>query len=121
MYLTSHIPQIKELCEQHKVDKLYAFGSVLTDLFNQDNDVDFSCTFKNDVPLFDYADNYFDFKYSLQDILEREVDLLKEKALKNRFFIQELNRTKQLIYRNQLPANSKTEVEKLLTENNIQK
>jgi predicted nucleotidyltransferase len=98
MYLTSHIPQIKELCEQHKVDKLYAFGSVLTDQFNENSDVDFSCTFKDDIPLLEYGDNYFDFKFSLEDMLNRKVDLLEEKALKNRFFIYELNRTKQQIY-----------------------
>jgi predicted nucleotidyltransferase len=98
MYLTSHIPQIKELCEQHKVDKLYAFGSVLTDRFNKDSDVDMVVRFKSDIPLLEYGDNYFDFKFSLVDVFNRPVDLLEEQALKNRYFIQHLNETKQLIY-----------------------
>jgi len=31
---------IKQLCEQHKVRKLYAFGSVLTDKLNSNSDID---------------------------------------------------------------------------------
>ena len=41
MNLMTHIPQIRELCEQHKVERLYAFGSVLTERFSKDSDVDF--------------------------------------------------------------------------------
>ena len=98
MYLTQHISQIKKLCEQHKVDKLYAFGSVLTDRFSGDSDVDFLYTFKSDIPLLEYADNYFDFKFSLEDILNRPVDLVAEKKLTNPYFIKEIEETKQLIY-----------------------
>jgi predicted nucleotidyltransferase len=97
MYLTSHIPQIKKLCEQHKVEKLYAFGSVLTDRFSEDSDVDLVVDFK-DIPLLERADNYFDFKFSLEDMFNRSVDLLEEKAIKNRFFKFNLDQTKQLIY-----------------------
>jgi predicted nucleotidyltransferase len=98
MYLTSHIPQIKKLCEQHKVDKLYAFGSVVTDRFNKDSDVDFLYRFKSDVPWLEYADNYFDFKFSLEDMFNRPVDLVSEKQLSNPYFIKKIESTKQLIY-----------------------
>ena len=36
------------------------------------------------VTLEDYADNYFDLKFSLEDIFGREVDLLEDKAIRNR-------------------------------------
>jgi len=97
MYLTSHIQQIKELCEQHKVDKLYAFGSVLTDRFSRDSDVDLLVNFA-DMPVETYADNYFDFKFSLEDMLNRPIDLLEGQAIKNPYFLQKLDATKQLIY-----------------------
>jgi predicted nucleotidyltransferase len=97
MYLTSHIPQIKKLCEQHKVDKLYAFGSVLTDQFSKDSDVDLLVNFV-DMPVETYADNYFDFKFSLEDMLNRPIDLLEGQAIKNPYFLQKLDATKQLIY-----------------------
>ncbi|RZJ39222.1 MAG: hypothetical protein EOO18_01335 [Chryseobacterium sp.] len=41
---------IQQLCEQHKVRRLYAFGSVLTDRFQQDSDVDLIVDFE---PWFD--------------------------------------------------------------------
>ena len=97
MYLISHIPQIKELCEQHKVDKLYAFGSVLTDRFTKDSDVDLLVNFV-DMPVEIYADNYFDFKFSLEDMLNRPIDLLEGQAIKNPYFLQSIDKTKQLIY-----------------------
>ena len=45
----------------------------------------------------DYADNYFDFKFSLKDILKRPVDLLEEKAIKNPYFRQCTNQQRQLV------------------------
>jgi predicted nucleotidyltransferase len=79
------------------VKKLYAFGSVLTDTFNKDSDVDLIVTFE-DIPVENYADNYFDFKFSLQDILKRSIDLLEEQAIRNPYFKQNVNKKRQLIY-----------------------
>jgi predicted nucleotidyltransferase len=98
MYLTSHIPQIQKLCEQHKVERLYAFGSVLTDRFSEKSDVDFLYTFKRDIPLLEVADYYFNFQDDLEKTLHRTVDLVSEKDLKNPYFIKEVNTSKQLIY-----------------------
>lgn len=95
--LESYTTDIIKLCELHKVKSLYAFGSVLTDKFNKESDIDLIVDF-TDVAVEDYADNYFDFKFSLQDIFQRPIDLLEEKALKNPYFIQSLNRQKQLVY-----------------------
>lgn len=96
-FLDKHITDIKKLCSNHKVKELYAFGSVLTDKFNKDSDVDLVVDFDPiDIKL--YADNYFDFKFSLQKILNRRVDLLEEKAIKNPYFRQNLNQQRQLVY-----------------------
>jgi predicted nucleotidyltransferase len=91
------LPDITRLCRQHKVKALYAFGSVLTEKFSSDSDVDFIVAF-HDMPVEGYADNYFDFKFSLQDTLKCPVDLLEEQALRNPYFIQNISRQKQLIY-----------------------
>lgn len=95
--LNQHIDQIKELCKSHKVQSLYAFGSVLTDKFDDDSDVDLIVKF-GQVQLLDYADNYFDLKFSLEDTLKRPVDLLEEKAIKNPYFKKSVEQTKRLIY-----------------------
>ena len=95
--LDTHIIDIKRLCSDHKVKQLYAFGSVLTNKFNNESDVDLVVDFDPiDITL--YADNYFDFKFSLQKILNRPIDLLEDKAIKNPFFRQKLNQQRQLIY-----------------------
>ena len=39
-YLQKYADRIQSLCATHKVRKLYAFGSVLTDKFGNDSDVD---------------------------------------------------------------------------------
>ena len=92
-----YIKDIEKLCKEHKVKSLYAFGSVLTDNFNEQSDIDLVVDFEN-VPVEDYADNYFDFKFLLQDVLQKPIDLLEEKAIKNPYFLQSLNQQRQLIY-----------------------
>ena len=96
-HLYKYTTDVSELCKQHHVKTLYAFGSVLTDKFNSDSDVDLIVAFNN-MPVEDYADNYFDFKFSLQDVLQRSVDLLEEQAIKNPYFRQHIDHNKQLIY-----------------------
>ena len=95
--LDIHINDIRKLCSDHKVRELYAFGSVLTSKFTNESDVDLVVDF-DPIDILLYADNYFDFKFSLQNILKRPVDLLEEKAIKNPYFRQNLNQQRQLIY-----------------------
>ena len=91
--------QIVALCETHKVVTLYVFGSALTDKFNKDSDVDFSVIFdRNSLSLLEYGDNYFDFKFALEDLLHRDVDLIEYNAVKNPYFKEELDETKRMIY-----------------------
>ncbi len=80
------------------MERLYAFGSVLTDRFSDKSDVDFLYTFKSEIPLLQVADHYFSFQNDLEKMLNRSVDLVSEKDLKNPYFIAEMNSTKQLIY-----------------------
>lgn len=96
-FLKKYTNLISELCETHKVKELYAFGSVLNSNFNNNSDVDFIVNFfPQDV--LDYADNYYDLKFALEEILKREIDLLEEKAIKNPYFKEVVDNSKQLIY-----------------------
>lgn len=93
----NHIDSIKNLSKEYGVERLYAFGSVLTDKFTSKSDIDFVVKFSAiDVTL--YFDNYFDFKEKLSALLKREVDLLEEQAIKNPYLKQSIDRSKQLIY-----------------------
>jgi predicted nucleotidyltransferase len=91
------IDSVKRLCDRYKVKNLYLFGSALTDRFSDKSDVDLLVEFKR-MALKNYADNYFDFKFSLQNTFKREVDLLENKAIKNPYLRRSIDRNKQLIY-----------------------
>ena len=94
-----NMDKIIALCKKYKVAKLWVFGSILTDRFNDDSDIDFSVIFdKKNIPLLDYADNYLDFINELKKLLSRDVDLVTEDSLRNPYFIKNLNSTKRLIY-----------------------
>lgn len=95
--LDKHISDIRKLCLDYGVNELYAFGSVLTHEFDNESDVDLVVDF-DPIETALYADNYYDFKFSLQDILKRPIDLLEEKAIQNPYFRQNLNQQRQLIY-----------------------
>ena len=92
-----HINDINRLCSTHKVKRLYAFGSALTEKFTNESDVDLIVDFEP-IDLVQYADNYYDFKFSLEDILQKPVDLLEEKAIKNPYFREVIDKQRQLIY-----------------------
>lgn len=92
-----NIDKIIALCKKYKVAKLWVFGSILTDRFNDDSDVDFSVIFHYDQ-IQDLFVIFFDFIEELQQLLGRKVDLVDETAVKNSYFRQELDSTKHLIY-----------------------
>ena len=95
--IDKHKHDINKLCLNYRVKELYAFGSTLTDSFNKNSDIDLLVNFEPiDVSI--YADNYFDFKFSLQNLLNRPIDLLEEKALKNPFLKKNIQQQRQLIY-----------------------
>lgn len=77
--------------------RLIVFGSILTENFKKPSDIDLIVDFSG-VELYDYADNYFDLKKSLESIFNRRVDLLEDKALKNPYLRQSIDSSKQLIY-----------------------
>lgn len=95
--IENNIQKIIALCKKYKVNKLFVFGSILTNRFNKDSDVDLIVSF-NKAEVSDYFDNYFDFKYSLEELLGREVDLLEEQTIKNPYLKKNVDSTKVLIY-----------------------
>lgn len=95
--ITKNMDKIKALCESHNVERLFVFGSACTDSFNDSSDVDFLVSFKN-IDLKKYGDNYFDMSFKLEDLFNREVDLITERCLKNPYFIEEVNKSKVLLY-----------------------
>ena len=63
--LLQYINQIRQLCQKHRVSELFVFGSILSDSYSEDSDIVFLVDF-SDVSLEEYADNYFNLKFSLE-------------------------------------------------------
>lgn len=97
MYLDTYKNEIDRLCILNDVQSLYAFGSVLTERFNENSDIDMIVDIDSDDP-FDYANNYFNLKFALQDLIKRPIDLLENKAIKNPYIRQNIDLSKSLIY-----------------------
>ena len=97
MYLERYINEIRNLCQNNKVKNLYVFGSVLTDNFTDKSDIDFIVDIDSIDPL-DYADNYFNLKFALEELLNRQIDLLENKAIKNPYLRENIDNSKTLLY-----------------------
>jgi len=95
--LIDNLDRIKNLCKNHNVKTLFAFGSVCTDKFNDKSDIDFLISF-NQMDYGDYADTYFDLADKFENLFKRPVDLVTDKSLSNPYFIDSINKTKTLLY-----------------------
>ena len=99
MYLDNFRDSLPPLCEKYHVERLYAFGSVLTDRFGPDSDVDLIVAFdRRVIAVEDLFDAFFDLKYSLEELLKRPVDLLEDQPFRNPVFRRSVENTKQLVY-----------------------
>lgn len=99
MFLDKFKDDIYKLCLQNNVKSLYVFGSVLTSQFNKKSDIDLIVDIDSNDP-FVYADNYFNLKFALKELLKREIDLLENKSIRNQYLRENIDRSKQLIYGN---------------------
>ena len=99
MYLIEdNIKSLQTLCKKYKVKNLYVFGSILTERFNAESDVDLLFNFEPGMDYTTYSENYFGLWDDLKELFQRDVDLVDESSLKNPYFIEEVEETRQLIY-----------------------
>ena len=95
--IEKNIDSLIRLCKLHKVKELYIFGSILTSEFNNKSDIDMLVQFDN-IDILEYADNYFDFKEKLENLLGREIDLVENQAIRNPIFRKIVDRDKKIVY-----------------------
>ena len=95
--ITENIDKIKEYCKGYKVKELYAVGSVVSETFSENSDIDLLIKFKN-ISIEEYTDNYFTLHKLFRKIFNRKIDLITDKSLNNPFFIKSIEKSKQLLY-----------------------
>ena len=86
------------LCAKYRVRRLEIFGSALTNRFDpRTSDLDFLVEF---LPLQpgEYADAYFGLLEALRELFQRNVDLVMTRAIKNRYFLESINRRRTVLY-----------------------
>lgn len=96
--IKTHFDELTELCERFRVDKLFAFGSVVTNRFDpQASDLDLIVELEAMPPV-----EKWEMLIGLWDALEKlfglKVDLLTDQPIKNPYLRQEVEKTKRLIY-----------------------
>ena len=92
------LPSAIELFKKHKLKNAYLFGSALTPAFNENSDIDLLINFLDYSNPIEIGQSIWDLEDELEVLIQRKVDLITERSLKNPYFIKELNNTKQLIY-----------------------
>lgn len=93
-----YLPQVIELLKAHKITSAYLFGSVVTERFNENSDIDFLVNIQEGLDPVDAGEQLWELEDDLKALLGRKIDLLTEKSLKNPYFISEVNSTKVPIY-----------------------
>jgi len=95
--IQEHIDELKILCEQYHVAELYVFGSVVSERYTNESDIDFLVRFSGVEPL-EYFDNYMDFKADLETLFSREIDLVEMQSIKNPILKRSIDRNKINLY-----------------------
>jgi len=89
---------IAALCRKYGVVRMDVFGSTLRDDYvTGESDVDLLADFGPMDP-FELLDAYFGLLDELRALLDTKVDLVMSDAIKNRYILAEIERTKQVLY-----------------------
>jgi len=96
--IEDHRQALEELCRKHRVRRLEVFGSAADGTFDPDrSDLDFLVEFMPLEPA-ELANEYFDLLTALEQLFKRDIDLLTPKAIRNPYFLRDVNRTRRLVY-----------------------
>ena len=90
--------EIAALCRRRRVRRLEVFGSAARGTFDaQTSDLDFLVEFDPLQPG-ERADAYFGLLEDLQEMFQRPVDLVMERAISNPYFRRAVEQTRQVLY-----------------------
>jgi predicted nucleotidyltransferase len=96
--IQEHGAELERLCRKHHVKTLEVFGSAAAGTFDPArSDLDFLVDY---LPLEDgqHAPAYFGLLHDLEDLFHRKIDLVMDRAIRNRYFRQGVNQSRRMIY-----------------------
>jgi predicted nucleotidyltransferase len=96
--LESRLTEVTELCRKYRVKRFEVFGSAVDgDWKPATSDFDFLVDFLPMAPG-EHSKSYFGLLFGLQDLFKRNVDLVEKPAIRNRRFLNEIEKTRQVLF-----------------------
>ena len=96
--IEQNLEKLIELCHLYSVQRIFAFGSVITDRFDlEKSDIDFMVELEELPPLV-RGEKLIALWEALEDLFGKKVDLITNHSIKNPYLRSNLNKTKRLIY-----------------------
>jgi hypothetical protein len=95
--LETYKSEIDKLCEMYNVESLFSLDNIEPNIFTNNSDLELIVKFK-EMDLMGYANNYFDFKFKLQDLLNLEISLIEYHAIKSPYYKETVDQHKHLVY-----------------------
>jgi hypothetical protein len=90
--------EIVALCRRFDVKSLELFGSAAVGIWSpNESDLDFLVDFQPMTPG-SHAKAYFGLWFGFQDLFGRDVDLVESKAVRNLFFVADIEKNKIVLY-----------------------
>lgn len=96
--IQGRVAEFLSLCKSHHVKHIYAFGSSVTENFNEESsDIDLLIEIDSDDPI-TRGENLMSIWDKLEDFFQKKVDLLTASSIKNPILRDNIDKTKILIY-----------------------
>ncbi len=96
--IEQHRAELEELCREYHVQTLEVFGSAAAGPWDPEHsDLDFLVEFRPEAAGRIFH-GYFDLKEALERLFGREVDVVMPGAVRNPYFLEAVNRQRQVLY-----------------------
>jgi predicted nucleotidyltransferase len=96
--IEEHRKELERLCAQNRVRRLEVFGSAATGRFNpESSDLDFLVELEPGSPG-ELAERYLGLLTELERLFGRPIDLLMQAAVKNPYFLKQIESSRTLLY-----------------------
>jgi len=90
--------RLNEIFRRHRIEKAYLFGSAAKDNFESNSDIDLYVEISEGIEPAERGELLWSLYDELGKLFKRKIDLVTGQSLRNPYFIEELEETKQLIY-----------------------
>lgn len=98
-FLEQHKAQLLELCRRYPIERLYLFGSILTNEFDmKKSDVDVQIFFDRSGDPADLGTNILNLWDDLETLFGRKVDMISTHPIRNPYLRKSVESTRQLFY-----------------------